>query len=199
MSTLTDFGIPGVQQGAILQPKLKNRWRVTFTQIGGLSSSLPLSMQVITTKRPKVIHQEIELFRYNSRAWIAGAHNWEELSMTVEDDVASTASNVIQQQLQLQQWLIGSDGTWLATAAEGSLYKFSTQLDMLDGGTNVLESWVMEGCWFTNADYGEVGYEENAKVTIELGMRFDNAYQTIYTYANAGYATGGSQSSAQST
>ena len=44
MSTINDIGIPGVGSG-ILQPRQKNRWRVTFANLGGGADSQPLSMQ----------------------------------------------------------------------------------------------------------------------------------------------------------
>lgn len=191
MSTINDFGIPGVGSG-ILHPKHKNRWRVTFANMGGGADSQPLSMQAIQVSRPKITFDEIELHRYNSRAWVAGKHNWEPLSLTVEDDVTGTASTVIQAQLQKQQWLIGAEGQWLAAAGEGSLYKFVTYIDMLDGNDQVIEKWTVEGCFIQNADYGDLNYTENDKVTISLTLRFDHARQTVGGYSQGpGVATGG--------
>lgn len=191
MSTINDFGIPGVGSG-ILHPKHKNRWRVTFANMGGGADSQPLSMQAVTVSRPKVTFEEIELHRYNSRAWVAGKHNWEPMALTIEDDVTGTASSVIQAQLQKQQWLIGAEGQWLAAAGEGSLYKFVTYLDMLDGNDQVVEKWTVEGCFLAGADYGDLDYSANEKVTISLTIRFDHARQTVGGYSQGpGVATGG--------
>lgn len=191
MSTIKDFGIPNIQRGAILQPKAQNKWRVTFSGIGGLPSSRELSMQVVQTKRPTLEFEQIELRRYNSRAWVASTHNWEEMTMSVEDDVGSLASKVIQQQLQLQQQLIGVEGPWLASATEASQYKFALTLDMLDGNEGVLETWVCEGCWIRSAEYGELDYAGQEKLSINLSIRFDHAYQTFGNYSGPGFATGG--------
>lgn len=191
MATINDIGIPGVGSG-ILHPKHKNRWRVTFANMGGGADSQPVSMQAITVARPKLSFEEIELHRYNSRAWVAGKHSWDEMALTVEDDVTSTASTVIQAQLQKQQWLIGAEGQWLAAAGEGSLYKFVTYLDMLDGNDQVVEKWTVEGCWIKSADYGELDYAANEKVTIALSIRYDHARQTLGGYTQGpGIATGG--------
>lgn len=172
------MGIPEVGSG-ILQPKLKNRWRVTFANLGGGTDSTPVSMQAINISRPKLSFQEVELHRYNSRAWIGSKHNWEPMSLTLEDDVTNTATNVIQEQLQKQQWLIGAEGSWLATAATASAYKFTIYADLLDGNEQVLEKWTYEGCWITNCDWGELGYSEGDAVTITLSMRYDHARQDI--------------------
>lgn len=191
MSTINDFGIPGVGSG-ILHPKHKNRWRVTFANMGGGADSQPVSMQAVTVTRPKVSFEEIELHRYNSRAWVAGKHNWETMALTIEDDVTGTASSVIQAQLQKQQWLIGAEGQWLAAAGEGSLYKFVTYIDQLDGNDQVIEKWTVEGCFIQAADYGDLDYSANDKVTISLTLRFDHARQTLGGYSQGqGVATGG--------
>ena len=62
MATINDFGIPGVGTG-ILQPKLKNRWRVTFANLGGGTDSQPLSMQAISATRPQLTFEEVALHR----------------------------------------------------------------------------------------------------------------------------------------
>ena len=191
MATINDFGIPNVQRGAILQPKAQNKFRVTFAGIGGLPSSRELSMQVVQAKRPSLHHEEIELRRYNSRAWVASQHNWDEMTMSVEDDVGSLASKIIQSQMQLQQHLIGVEGPWLATATEGSQYKFALTLDILDGNEGVLETWVCEGCWIKSVDYGTLDYDQYDKLKLELTIRFDHAYQTFGSYSGPGFATGG--------
>lgn len=191
MSTINDIGIPGVGSG-ILHPKHKNRWRVTFANMGGGTDSQPVSMQAITITRPKITKEKITLHRYNSIAYIAGKHSWEPMSLVLQDDVIGTATTVVQAQLQKQQWLIGAEGQWLAAAGEGSLYKFVSYLDMLDGNDQVIEKWTMEGCWIENADYGELDYASGEPVQISLQISYDHARQNIGGYTQGpGIATGG--------
>jgi hypothetical protein len=198
MSTISDFGIPGVGSGGLLQPKLQDRWRVIFNNIGGSGvDSKNLSFQAVKVSRPNLSFEEIELHRYNSRAWIAGKHTWAECEMTIEDDVTGSATKILQTQLQRQKWLIGADGPWLQSAPEGSAYKFSLQIEMLDGASFVLERWYLEGAWIKNSNFGELDYGANEKVTIALTIRFDNARQEIYQYPDGqGVATGGAAGSA---
>ena len=192
MSTISDFGIPQVGSGGLLHPKHQDRWRVIFNKIGsdGIDSK-NLSFQAVKVNRPTLTFEEIELHRYNSRAWVAGKHSWNECEMTIEDDITGTASRVIQSQLQRQKWLIGSDGPYLRAAPEGSMYKFSMNLDMLDGAEAVLETWQLEGCWLKVANYGDLDYRENNKVEISLTVRYDNARQQLFPYTTQGIATGG--------
>ena len=192
MATINDFGIPGIGTG-ILQPKLKNLWRVTFANLGGGADSQPISMQAITVSRPSLSFEEVELHRYNSRAWVAGKHLFESMTITLEDDVTSSASRVIQEQLQAQQWLIGAQGPWLGKGEEGSLYKFVTYLDMMDGKEQVIEKWTVEGCFIQAVDYTELDYSDSTAVQINLTIRYDHARQDSLTgyEAGEGVATGG--------
>ena len=191
MATINDIGIPGVSTG-ILQPKLKNKWRVTFANLGGGADSQPLSAQAITVTRPVLSFEEVQLDRYNSRAWVAGKHMFEPMTITLEDNVTGSASQVLQEQLQNQQLLIGAEGQFLATAGEGSLYKFVTYLDLLDGNEQVVEKWTVEGCFIQNIDYMDLDYAASESVQITMTIRFDHARQDIGGYDQGqGVATGG--------
>jgi hypothetical protein len=191
MATISNMGIAGVGSG-ILHPKQKNRWNVTFANLGGGTNSQPISMQAVTVSRPTLKFAEVELHRYNSVAYVAGKHSWESLKLTVEDDVTSSASSVIQAQLQKQQWLIGAEGQWLAAAGEGSLYKFVTYINQLDGNAQVIETWTVEGCWIMQTTYGELDYKDGEAVKIDLEIRFDHARQSIGGYSQGtGNALGG--------
>lgn len=191
MATINDFGIPGVGTG-ILQPKQANKWRVTFQNFGAGTDSQPISMQAVTFARPTVKFNKVTLHRYNSISYIAGKHEWDAVELTIEDDVTGSASAAIQLQLQNQQWLIGSEGQWLATAGEGSIYKFATKIDMMDGNDQVIETWTLEGCWLENVKYGELTYENAEAVKIGLTISIDHARQFIGGYLQGpGIATGG--------
>ena len=191
MSTINDIGIPGVGNG-ILHPRQKNRWRITFANLGGGVDSQPLSMQAVTVTRPVISFEEVQLDRYVSRAWIAGKYTFEPITLSFEDDVSGTAARVVQEQLQKQQWLTGAEGQWLAAAGEGSLYKFVTYLDLLDGNDQVTEKWTVEGCWLQQVDYTDLDAASSDAVLITTTLRYDHARQNIGGYAQGeGVATGG--------
>lgn len=180
MSTLSQFGIPGVGNG-ILMPKLKNRWRITFQGIGAGAggNSGDMSMQAKTVTRPSLSFEQIKLDRYNSTAYVAGKHEWEPCNLVIEDDITGKATKILQNQLEAQQKLIGADGPWLATAATASAYKFGTKLDLLDGNESVVEQWLLEGCFVVSADYGDMDYSASDAMTISMQIRFDHARQVI--------------------
>lgn len=196
MATLSNFGIPGVGAG-ILHPRLKNKFRITFLNMGQLvpgiaNSAKNLSMQVTTITLPNLSFEEVALHRYNSVAYVAGKHTWEPISVTVEDDITGLAATVIKGQLETQQRLIGVDldGRWLNTAATGSNYKFGSKIEQLDGDEGVVQTWILEGCMLTSADFGDRDYSASEAATITMNIRYDHA-RHIESGAGYGTALGG--------
>lgn len=194
MATLSNFGIPGVGAG-ILHPRLKNKFRITFLNMGQLvagTNSRDLSMQVTNITLPNLSFEEVVLHRYNSVAYIAGKHTWEPITVTVEDDITGLAATVIKAQLETQQRLIGVDldGRWLNTAATGSDYKFGAKIEQLDGDEGVVQTWVLEGCLLTSADFGDRDYSASEAATITVNLRYDHA-RHIESGAGYGTALGG--------
>ena len=70
----------------------------------------------------------------------------------------------------------------MSSAASGIDYKFTTRLEILDGGNGanepiVLESWELYGCYIQTVDYGPMNYGTNEAATITLTIEYDNANQ----------------------
>ena len=107
--------------------------------------------------------------------------------------MTGSASRIINDQVSKQQFLIGAEGPFLGSAQEGSIYKFATKIEMLDGKEQVIEKWIMQGCFIQQADYTDLDYSASEAVMINLTLRFDHAYQEIGGYnAGQGIALGGS-------
>jgi hypothetical protein len=194
MATLSQIGIPASGNG-ILAPKIKNRFQVRFVGIaralGG--NGRDLTAQVTTFTRPQLDFEEIELNRYNSRAYVAGKHTWSETTLTVEDDITGRAAYVVQGQLETQQRLIGADSTngqWLNATPTASGYKFATKVEQLDGNEFPVETWIIEGCWIKSVDWGDLDYQASEANTIQLTIRYDHARQEL-TGQGYGTAIGG--------
>ena len=71
----------------------------------------------------------------------------------------------------------------MSSAASGIDYKFTTKVEILDGGNGanepvVLETWELYGCYLKGANYGDLNYATNEAATIELSIAYDNANQT---------------------
>lgn len=161
---------------ALLMPKLKYRFRVTLLGFGA-SSSTELTKQVSDVTRPKVNFEEITLDIYNSKVYLAGKPSFETVTINLRDDASGEVQKLVGQQIQKQ-----FDFLEQASARSGIDYKFTTRIEVLDGGNatlapRVLETITLFGCFLTNADYGDLNYATNEAATVALTVRFDNMEQ----------------------
>jgi hypothetical protein len=161
----------------LLMPKLKYRFRVQFENFGVSKPTTELTKQVMSFSRPNPTFEEISLPIYNSTLKLAGKYSWPDVTCEVRDDAGGSVSKLIGEQLQKQM-----DFLEMASAASGIDYKFTTVVEILDGGNGastpvVLETWNLYGCYIKNADYGALNYGESAPVTINMTITYDNANQ----------------------
>lgn len=180
-------GTSGVTSEGLLMPKLKYRFRVTLTNFGGESSSTVITKQVQDVTRPQVTFESITLDAYNSRVYVAGKHSWAAVSLNVRDDITGDVNKLFGKQLTKQ-----FDFAEQASARSAIDYKFTTKIEMLDGGNGsqapaVLETWEMYGCYLESVNYNNLAYSENAPVLITATIKYDNALQ-IGTTAGVGIA-----------
>ena len=182
-ASLTNFTVPlSTNQSAttqgLLMPKLKFRFRVTFLNFGVTQPTTELTKQVMDFKRPQISMEPITIDIYNSKVYLAGKPTWETVTCTLRDDAGGEVTGRVGEQMQKQ-----FDFFEQSSASSGIDYKFTTVLEILDGGNgantpNILETWQLDGCFLTAADYGDVNYATNEPATVQLTIRYDNALQT---------------------
>jgi len=179
ITSLNNFGVPtDAGNQVLLMPKLKYRFRVTLLGFG-VSASTELTKQVVDVSRPKVGFEEMQLDVYNSKVFLAGKYTFETLTLNLRDDASGFVQKLVGQQVQKQ-----FDFVEQASARSGIDYKFSTKIEVLDGGNgtsengvSVLETSNMYGCFLTNVDYGDANYATNEAMQVALTIRFDNMVQ----------------------
>lgn len=159
-------------------PKLKYRFRVTLSNFGVSAPTTEITKQVVDVTRPKVTFEEIAIDVYNSKVKLAGKHSWGDMTLTVRDDMTGAVTKLVGEQLQKQ-----FDFYEQASASSGIDYKFTTIIEMLDGGNgkdtpNVLETWEIDGCFLSDVDYQQLDYKTSEAVMIAMTLKFDNAIQT---------------------
>ena len=179
VSSLSKLSVPinGQNQG-LLMPKLQYRFRVFLENFGVSRPSSELTKQVIDVARPNVSFEPIVVDVYNSKINLAGRHTWDPITLNIRDDATGEVQKLVGEQLQKQ-----FDFYEQASARAGIDYKFTTRIEMLDGGNgafdaNVLETWELYGCFVQSANYNQLAYSANEVVTISLNIQFDNAIQS---------------------
>lgn len=192
-ASLTNFTVPlSTNQSAstqgLLMPKLKFRFRVTFLNFGVTQPTTELTKQVMDFKRPQISMEPITIDIYNSKVYLAGKPTWETVTCMLRDDAGGEVTKRVGEQMQKQ-----FDFFEQSSASSGIDYKFTTVLEILDGGNgantpNILETWQLDGCFLTAADYGDVNYATNEPATVQLTIRYDNALQTPVGVSGIGSA-----------
>jgi len=183
VSTLSKFTVPlasdqsSASQG-LLMPKLQYRFRVILENFGISTPRSEITKQVVDVTRPNITFDQITLEAYNSRVYMAGKHTWDPITLNVRDDVNNEVTKLTGEQLQKQ-----FDFFEQSSAASGIDYKFTTRIEMLDGGNgasapNVLETFELYGAYIENVNYNTLAYNTSEPATITLSVQYDNAVQT---------------------
>jgi hypothetical protein len=179
ITSLNNFTVPtngSVSTQVLLMPKLKYRFRVTLLGFGAQAAT-ELTKQVVDVTRPKVAFEEMALDVYNSKVYLAGKYTFETITLNLRDDASGQVQALVGQQIQKQ-----FDFLEQASARSGIDYKFTTRIEILDGGNGALAAQVLEtfnlyGCFLQNTDYGDLNYGTNEAAMVALTIRFDNMEQ----------------------
>lgn len=175
----------------LLMPKLKYRFRVIFVNFGITSSDkTELTRQVIDATRPSPSYAQIELNVYNSKIKLAGKHTWDNVTIRIRDDAQGNVSRIIGEQNQKQ-----FDFFEQSSAASGVDYKFTTHIELLDGGNGkfepvVLERFELYGCYLNKTTYANTDYSASEALDISLDIAYDNALQFNSAGLQLGIPTG---------
>jgi hypothetical protein len=184
ISTLSRITVPlasgdsAASQG-LLMPKLQYRFRVTLENFGVSTPTTELTKQVIDVTRPNVSFEQMTIDVYNSRVYLAGKHSWEPITLNLREDVNNNVQKLVGEQLQKQ-----FDFYEQSSAASGLDYKFTTRIEILDGGNGantptVLETFELYGCYCESANYNQLSYSNSTDpVSVTLNIRYDNAIQS---------------------
>lgn len=193
VSSLNRFTVPlatdqsSASQG-LLMPKLKYRFRVTLDSFGVPGTPVTeLTKQVINVSRPEITFEEIKLPVYNSTVKLAGKHSFANAKLTLRDDVSNAVTKLVGQQLQKQ-----FDFFEQSSAASGIDYKFTMNVELLDGGNGantptVLESFQFLGCYLQGAVYQGGDY---ASTTDPMDIVLTIVYDNVLQFGAGGNPTG---------
>ena len=143
------------------EPKRKNRW---VLMIEGIDTYI-----MKTTARPTVTTEEVEVPFINFRRYLAGLTKFNTLAVTLYDPIAPSGAQ------QVMEWIRLCLETVSGRAGYADFYKRDIQLKLLDPVGTVVELWDIKGAFITEANFGELTYEDGTLAEISLTLRFDNA------------------------
>lgn len=143
------------------EPKRKNRW---ILMIEGIDAYI-----IKTTARPTVTTEEVEVPFINARRYLTGLTKFNTITVTLNDPIAPSGAQ------QIMEWIRLHYESVSGRSGYADFYKRDVQLKLLDPVGTVVELWDIKGAFITEANFGELTYEDGNMIEISLTLRFDNA------------------------
>ena len=148
------------------EPKRKNRFILRFPSSLGINE-----WYVTSTSRPKAKINTTEIPFLNTSTYVAGRFTWEEISVQFKDPIGPSASQALMEWFRLHAESV----TGRMGYAAG--YKKDVELEMLDPTGVVVEKWILQGCFLSNLNFGDLNYSQDELATIDAGLRMDRCIQ----------------------
>jgi len=143
------------------QPKQQHRF---IMYIEGIPA-----YEIKTSQRPKLSITPITLDHINTKRYVAGKSEWQEISITLYDPIVPSAAQSVMEWVRLHhESVTGRDGY-------ADFYKKDITLNMLGPVGDKIEEWTLKGAFITNADFGDVDWSSDETLNINLNLRFDYA------------------------
>jgi len=141
------------------EPKKQNRFILRFPSSLGINEWF-----VMSTSRPTITIGEVEIPFLNTSTYVAGRFNWESIDVTFKDPIGPSAAQALMEWVRLHAESV----TGRMGYAVG--YKKDIELEMLDPTGVVVEKWILQGTFLTNANFGSLDYssEDIAEITVTL-------------------------------
>tara|TARA_R100001377_G_scaffold55147_1_gene32614 strand:+ start:154 stop:642 length:489 start_codon:yes stop_codon:yes gene_type:complete len=143
------------------EPKLKNRF---IMQIDGINAYLVKSMA-----RPSIESETVELPHMNVTRYVKGKSKWSPIDITLYDPIVPSASQQVMEWVRLHhESVTGRDGY-------ADFYKKNITFNVLDPVGAVVEEWELKGAFITNANFGDLSFDDATPVEITLSLQYDYA------------------------
>ena len=143
------------------EPKLQNRF---LMKIDGIPSYL-----IKKIARPSVTFGEIVLDHINVKRKIKGKANWDNVSCDLYDPVTPSGAQAVMEWVRLShESVTGRDGY-------SDFYKKDINILTLGPVGDVVEEWILKGCYVQNANFGDMDWTSEAPANINITMVMDYA------------------------
>ena len=144
------------------EPKRKNRFILRFPSSLGINE-----WYVSSSTRPSIKIKDVEIPFLNTSTYVAGRFNWDSIKVTFKDPIGPSAAQALMEWVRLHAESV----TGRMGYAAG--YKKNVELEMLDPTGVVIEKWILEGCFLTDVNFGDLGYEKDEIASIDATLRMD--------------------------
>ena len=160
------------------EPKRKYRWILNF---GGTIGAVEQYL-VKKVSKPSFEVSETEHKYINHTFWYPGRVTWNTVELTLVDPVSPDASEKMFEVLKKSGYIFPLDPNTTQTISKHkavtALGEFS--IKQLGAEQNqFVEEWVLKNAWISKVNFGDLDYESDDLVELEITVRYDYAVKTI--------------------
>ena len=148
------------------EPKRQNRFILRFPSSLGINEWF-----VESTARPHITIAATEIPFLNTSTYVAGRFNWQTIPVKFRDPIGPSAAQALMEWVRLHAESV----TGRMGYAAG--YKKDIELEMLDPTGVVVEKWIIQGCFLTSLNFGDLNYSQDELATIDASLRMDRCIQ----------------------
>ena len=106
-------------------------------------------------------------------AYFAGKQEWESCKLVWYDSEQQPDTSA-----GIYNWIETIVNMQIIGVSAPTNYKRTAELDMLDGGGGITETWTMYGTWPEACNWMELNYTTSDLLTLEATMRYDRAVRS---------------------
>ena len=141
------------------EPKLKNRF---IMEIAGIPA-----FTIKTAQRPQITFDEVQLEHMNVTRYVKGKGRWQTLQITLYDPIVPSASASVIEWIRLHhESATGRDGYQ-------DFYKKNITFQVLGPVGDIINEWVIQGAFITNADFGQYDWSSDEVVEVSITVAMD--------------------------
>ncbi len=141
------------------EPKMANRF-ILF------ADGLP-SYVVKGVSRPTLTQEAKPLNHINVQRFVKGKSTWGPINMTLFDPIVPSAAQAVMEWVRLHhESVTGRDGY-------ADFYKKDLTVNILGPVGDKVEEWILKGCVITEANFGDMNFDNDDVVEITLTVQPD--------------------------
>jgi hypothetical protein len=145
------------------EPKVQNRFYMEFSEVG-----IP-SYIVKAASRPSINFNKITMHHINVKRYLKGAGEWQDLTVTLYDPIVPSGAQAVMNWVRLShESITGRDGY-------ADMYKKDLTFYSIGPVGDKIEEWKLKGAFITQAQFGDMDWENDTPVNITLTLAYDYA------------------------
>ena len=119
--------------------------------------------------RPTLESESVPLEHMNTTRYVKGKSKWSTLDITLYDPIVPSAAQ------QVMEWIRLSHESVTGRDGYSDFYKKEVTFQLLGPVGDVVEEWVLKGCFIESATFNDLDFASSDPVDVTLSLKYDYA------------------------